>query len=76
MAKVADSVAGGHQLVDLRHLRNAQTLLDQALLPLLAALEKGELEQLQLDFADGLHYRLRRNQRWRFWRGSQRTLAR
>lgn len=76
IARVAASAAGGHQLVDLRHLRNAQSLLEQALLPLLAALDNGELEQLQLDFADGLHYRLRRNQRWRVWRGAQRALTR
>lgn len=76
LAKVAAADADGQQLVDLRHLRNAQTLFEQALMPLLAALDSGELEQLQLDFADGQHYRLRRNQRWRIWRGSQPGLGR
>lgn len=59
------------QLVDLRHLRSAQVIMDQALLPLLAALHSGELASLALDFADGHVYRLRRNQRWRLWRGPQ-----
>lgn len=75
-ARVARPVAEGNQLVDLRHLRSAATLYEQALLPLLAALENGELQHLELDFADGLHYRLQRSQRWRIWRGSQVALGR
>jgi hypothetical protein len=49
-------------LVDLRPLRDAQrleTLLGDAL--------REGLEPL-LDFADGVRLRLRRSQRWRFWR--------
>ena len=64
------------QLVDLRHLRSAQVMIEQALLPLLAALGKGELDTLELDFADGLVYRLRRGQRWRVWRRAQTSLQR
>lgn len=56
------------ELVDLRHLRDARRLVDQALLPLVEALDKGELETLTLDFADGLGFVLRPRQRWRIWR--------
>ena len=64
------------QLVDLRHLRSAGVLMEQALLPLLAALHKGELSALELDFADGHVYRLRRGQRWRLWRRGQAGVVR
>lgn len=56
------------QLVDLRHVRDGQTLIDQALMPLVKALADGELSCLQLDLADGLCISMRRSQRWHFWR--------
>jgi hypothetical protein len=55
-------------LIDLRHLRNLDLLCRDALLPLLAALGKRELDALTLDFEDGAVFLLRRDQRWRFWR--------
>ena len=64
------------QLVDLRHLRDGQAMIDQALVPLLEALGRGELSQLELDFADGQSWRFERGQRWRFWRGTRKTLQR
>lgn len=55
-------------LVDLRTLRVLETLAGEAIAPLLAAVGKGELESLVLDFEDGAVFTLRRQQRWRFWR--------
>lgn len=55
-------------LVDLRQLRSLQQLGEAAIRPLLAALQRGELQRLVLDFEDGEQYLLRRNQRWRFWK--------
>ena len=75
-AIAAGAVDGPAQLVDLRHLRSAQVVMEQALLPLLDALNKGELDALELDFADGHVYRLRRGQRWRLWRRAQTGVVR
>ncbi|MFT3896221.1 MAG: phosphoglycerate mutase [Thermomonas sp.] len=36
--------------------------------PMLDALHRSELHELELDFADGPQFTLRRSQRWRFWR--------
>lgn len=55
-------------LIDLRRLRSWPTLADEALTPLLAALDRRELDALELDFEDGLLLSLRRGQRWRLWR--------
>ena len=55
-------------LVDLRHLRMLEALVADAIAPLLAAVNKGELQSLVLDFEDGAVFTLRQNQRWRFWR--------
>lgn len=60
-------------LVDLRSLRKLDALAEEAVRPLLAAVRKGELEALHLDFEDGAVFSLRHSQRWRFWR---RPLAR
>lgn len=68
LAAIGEGGEESQQLVDLRHLRNPQMLIEQALLPLLSALNNGELAQLQLDFADGPEYLMRSGQRWRFWR--------
>jgi len=54
-------------LIDLRHLSHLQTLIDQALTPLLDALYRDEITVLHLDFADGAQYRICRRQRWKFW---------
>jgi len=59
----------GDSLVDLRHLRGVEPFAGQALMPLLDALARGEIDQLRLDFEDGLLIDLRQAQRrWRFWR--------
>lgn len=55
-------------LVDLRHLRSLERLARDALQPLLAAVQAGELEGLSLDFEDGTLFSIRRAQRWRLWR--------
>ncbi|MCL7713664.1 phosphoglycerate mutase [Stenotrophomonas mori] len=55
-------------LVDLRQLRSLEQLTGEAIAPLLDALARGELHELVLDFEDGSDYRLRRGQRWRFWK--------
>ncbi|MCD7097121.1 phosphoglycerate mutase [Stenotrophomonas sp. MMGLT7] len=55
-------------LVDLRHLRSLEQVDGEAITPLLAALARGELQRLVLDFQDGAHFVIERRQRWRFWR--------
>lgn len=55
-------------LIDLRHLRQLDVLARDAVQPLMAALQRRELDSLRLDFADGAQFVLRRDQRWRFWR--------
>jgi len=55
-------------LVDLRQLRSLQQLGNDAIRPLLAALKRGELQRLVLDFEDGLQFQLDRGQRWQFWK--------
>jgi len=63
----SSSISSMYTLVDLRHISHLQTLIDQALMPLLNALNQGEMTTLHLDFADGAQYRLYRGQRWKFW---------
>ncbi|MFC6839248.1 phosphoglycerate mutase [Xanthomonas theicola] len=60
-------------LVDLRQLRTPEQFVGEVMQPLLEALQRGELQQLLLDFEDGVRFRIQREQRWRFWR---RPLAR
>ncbi|HEL3201352.1 TPA: phosphoglycerate mutase, partial [Stenotrophomonas maltophilia] len=55
-------------LVDLRQLRSLQQLGNDAIRPLLAALKRGELQRLVLDFEDGLQFQLDRGQHWQFWK--------
>jgi len=55
-------------LVDLRHLRSLQQFSDDAVAPLLAAMARGELDRLVLDFQDGERMSLTHAQRLRFWR--------
>jgi len=64
----ADGEGGVDALIDLRHLRDLDLLCRDGLQPLLAALSKGELQVLALDFEDGALFTLRRAQRWRLWR--------
>jgi hypothetical protein len=45
-----------------------QQLGNDAIRPLLAALKRGELQRLVLDFEDGLQFQLDRGQRWQFWK--------
>lgn len=68
--------AGEHQvdaLVDLRQLRSLDQFSGEVIAPLLAAMRRGELDRLLLDFQDGAQFALEPRQRWRFWR---RPLAR
>lgn len=65
------SLRDGTCVVDLRRQRELPKLHGDWLLPAIAALRAGD--ELRLDCSDGAQYRLRRSQRWRFWRGSART---
>ncbi|MCC4589292.1 phosphoglycerate mutase [Xanthomonas sp. NCPPB 1067] len=79
LALAAGADAQGEQrvdaLVDLRHLRSLQQFGDDAVAPLLAAMARGELDRLVLDFQDGETLSLTRTQRWRFWRSPRIQLA-
>jgi len=55
-------------LVDLRQLRSLDQLGNDAIRPLLSALQRGELRRLVLDFEDGMRFELEKGQRWRFWK--------
>lgn len=55
-------------LVDLRQLRSLEQLGNDAIRPLLAAIARGELKRLVLDFEDGVRFDIDRAQRWRFWK--------
>jgi hypothetical protein len=72
LAQAAGVAVDGEQavdaLVDLRQLRSLQQLGNEAIRPLLAALKRGELQRLVLDFEDGLQFQLDRGQRWQFWK--------
>ncbi|KFA28616.1 phosphoglycerate mutase [Xanthomonas vasicola] len=79
LALAAGADAQGEQrvdaLVDLRHLRSLQQVSDDAVAPLLAAMARGELDRLVLDFQDGESVSLTHAQRWRFWRKPRVQLA-
>ncbi len=60
--------ADTNALFDLRDLRDADALARDWLVPATAALQRGELDRLLLDCADGAGFVLVRGQRWRFWR--------
>jgi hypothetical protein len=55
-------------LLDLRAMRSVAVLASDWIAPALAALQRGELERLRLDFEDGTVFSIERRQRWRFWR--------
>ena len=61
------SMAAG-TLHDLRALRSVAALSNDWLVPAIAALQRGKLESLRLDFDDGTSFSIERRQRWRFWR--------
>lgn len=72
LAKAAGVQADGDQqvdaLVDLRQLRSLEQLGNDAIRPLLAALQRGELRRLVLDFEDGARFEIDKGQRWQFWK--------
>lgn len=72
LAKAAGANADDEQqvdaLVDLRQLRSLEQLGREAIRPLLAALARGELHRLVLDFQDGARFVIEKRQRWRFWK--------
>lgn len=72
LARAAGVQDGGEQqvdaLVDLRQLRSLEQLGNDAIRPLLAALKRGELTRLVLDFEDGARFELDSSQRWQFWK--------
>lgn len=55
-------------LHDLRAMRSVAVLAKDWLAPAIAAVQRGELESLRLDFEDGAGFAIDRRQRWRFWR--------
>lgn len=77
LAKASGADAEGERsvdaLVDLRQLRSPEQFCAEVIAPLLAAMRRGELDRLLLDFQDGAQFALAPRQRWRFWR---RPLAR
>ncbi len=72
LARAAGVHADGEQqvdaLVDLRQLRSLEQLGNDAIRPLLSALQRGELRRLVLDFEDGVRFEIDKGQRWRFWK--------
>ncbi|MGH8085633.1 MAG: phosphoglycerate mutase [Lysobacter sp.] len=67
--------ADGNRLVDLRHERDLARLDHDWLASMLADLQARNLDSATLEFADGRRFRLRRNQRWRFWRRPLRSFV-
>src|SRR5688500_10989242 len=55
-------------LHDLRAIRSVATLANDWFTPALAAVQRGELECLRLDFEDGAVFDIEKRQRSRFWR--------
>ncbi len=72
LAQAAGLQGDGEQtvdaLVDLRQLRSLEQLGNDAIRPLLAAIARGELKRLVLDFEDGVRFDIDKAQRWRFWK--------
>ncbi len=56
------------RLFDLRDARDLAVLERDWFAPLLAAVAKGQVKRLRMEFADGARYDVDRSQRWRFWR--------
>ncbi len=70
-----EGAAAAAPLFDLRGERDLARLQAQWLAPMAAALERGALSGLELAFADGERWSLRRGQRWRFWRAPLGSLS-
>ena len=72
LAKASGIEANGERqldtLVDLRQLRSLAQFSTDVVAPLVAALRRGELDRLLLDFQDGVQFALQPRQRWRVWR--------
>ena len=62
-----------HTLLDLRDVRELETLARDWIAPACASLL--QTDALQLDFGDGATFTIRRVQRWRFWRRAWTALA-
>lgn len=60
---------------DLHRIITPEAIVRDWLVPAAEALRQGKLRLLVLDFADGLRWRLERQQRWRFLRRSVQTLS-
>jgi len=58
----------GDAVFDLHDVRDLAMLDGAWLRPAIEALDRGDLQRLELDFADGSVSELTHNQRWRFWR--------
>ena len=67
------SIDADDAVFDLQGARDLAVLERDWLQPACTALQRGELQNLVLDFADGRQWTLAPGQRWRFWR---RPLAR
>lgn len=75
-ADTADTIGSGDRwLVDLHQRRDWTALQRDVLEPLLAALQRGDIDRLLLDCADGARWSLRRRHRWRVWRRPREALA-
>ncbi|MDQ3230095.1 MAG: phosphoglycerate mutase [Pseudomonadota bacterium] len=62
------ATVAGDALFDLQAERDLARLQDGWLEPALLAAQRGELDSLQIDFADGAVFTIKRMQRWRIWR--------
>ncbi|PNS08085.1 phosphoglycerate mutase [Solilutibacter silvestris] len=60
---------------DLHRVVKPQAIIDDWVMPALADLQRGELRQQVLDFADGLRWRFERQQRWRMFRRPVQTFS-
>jgi hypothetical protein len=65
----------GDALLDADAKADPGSLFTQWLLPALQAVQRGGLDALTLDFADGARFDLHAGQRWRLWRRPLRALA-
>lgn len=60
---------------DLHRIVKPQQIIDAWLMQALSSLERGEVRQVLLDFADGLRWRFERQQRWRIFRRPARSFS-
>jgi hypothetical protein len=64
--RAAIDLTDGNGLHDLRDVAPVE-FVDACLAPMSAAISNGTLQQLLLDFADGIGFVIERRQRWRLW---------